>query len=70
MAERRICACKTSIEAESDPQSVAHALRVHYATQEHQDYVDRQKEADELASVDVPLRNGWAGVTASLTRVG
>lgn len=70
MKEKRVCVCRSEIESEPDQQSVAHALRVHYATEEHQEHVAAAELAEaSTAAIDVPIRNGWAGVTASLTRI-
>jgi hypothetical protein len=70
VTEKRVCACRGVIEAQADQHSIAHAVRVHYAQPEHQEYVAALEVVEaQRPSIDIAVRNGWAGVTAGLRRV-
>lgn len=57
MTVRRRCACRTTIEAEADEQSVAHAVRVHREQPEHRRYVElRELEAEKVPPLRVMVR--------------
>jgi hypothetical protein len=61
---RRPCVCRAWIEAEDEPLSITHAVRVHQEQPEHRDFM-KEVEEREAPPIEVPIR--WE--TATLRRV-
>lgn len=54
--ERRLCACRLTIEAEPDPRSIEHAVSVHQRQPEHRAWWEAARlEAEKTCGPDVQL---------------
>lgn len=56
MKEKRWCACRVLLEADPDPKSIEHAVRVHQRQPEHRKWSDNQiLEYEKTSGPNVPL---------------
>lgn len=54
--ERRVCACRSYIEADPHPASIEHAVRTHVAQPEHREWWEAARlESEKTSGPDVKL---------------